>query len=82
MAALRVDKPGYIKVNICLSFWALFLTNLDKKVNIFGHFLSTFSPECCYVDLVVFEVFQVESFNIKGGESVVVPGRDKITDND
>ena len=36
--------------------------------------ISTFlAPECCYVDLVVFEVFQVKSLNIKGGESVVVP---------
>ena len=37
-------------------------------------FLSLyFVPERCYVDLVVLEVFQVKSFNIKGGECVVVP---------
>ena len=30
-------------------------------------------PERRYVDLVVLEVFQVKSFNIKGGECVVVP---------
>ena len=30
-------------------------------------------PERRYVNLVVLEVFQVKSFNIKGGECVVVP---------
>ena len=30
-------------------------------------------PERRYVDLVVLEVLQVKSFNIKGGECVVVP---------
>ena len=31
-----------------------------------------FPPECCDVDLVVFEVLQVQSFNVERGESVVV----------
>ena len=32
-----------------------------------------FPPECCYVDLVVFEILQVKGFHVKGGEGVVVP---------
>ena len=35
-------------------------------------------PERRYVDLVVLEVFQVKSFNIEGGESVVVPAFEDI----
>ena len=35
-------------------------------------------PERRYVNLVVLEVFQVKSFNIKGGESVVVPAFEDI----
>ena len=48
---------------------------VDEPDQIFS--LCSFSflllPERRYVDLVVFEVFQVKSFNIKGGECVVVP---------
>ena len=35
-------------------------------------------PERRYVNLVVLEVFQVKSFNIEGGESVVVPAFEDI----
>ena len=47
-----------------------FLEPFYLDIREIGTFLA---PECCYVDLVVFEVFQVKSLNIKGGESVVVP---------
>ena len=48
---------------ICWAIWPSTWTS-EKK------------PECRYVDLVVFEVFQVKSFNVKCCKSVVVPVTD------
>ena len=35
-------------------------------------------PECCYVNLVVFEVLKVQSFNIKGCKCVMVLKREEL----